>query len=504
MAVDHSSAAPRTLLAPLAMLSRRTAPPLLIYLVAGASGFAAVAETFWVRSHLGLSAASLLALAAWLTVPWTLKMVIGHLVDTVPLFGTRRRSYILTGAALQVGANLTLSAAAAGLTGPIPAEAAYVAASLAAVLGLVVQDSVADAMTTEVVDRTHPDGTPRDPEQVKAELGDVQVLGRVAVMGGAFAVAGAGGWLAQVLSAQMIFLMAAMLPLPSLIAAFMLREVAAPEETKPDRRMLWGGFAFGAAMLTLGVAQPPFAEEIGFALTLAVLLALLRVTVEGVPLATRRAMLAAGIVIFAFRAAPLPGPALQWWQIDVLAYSQGFFGTLAQLGTGLAILGSLLLGGRMVRWKLGAVFFWLTMLNAVFMLPTIGMLFGLHEWTERQFGFGARTIGLIDTAFSAPLAQLAMIPMLTLIALHAPPGRRATWFALMASLMNLALQAGAIISHGLNAAYVVGRGDYDALPDLVIATTLVGLALPLVAIAMFARRLAPPPEPAPRAPVVAG
>jgi hypothetical protein len=478
------------------MLNRRTAPPLLIYLVAGASGFAAVAETFWVRSHLGLSAASLLALAAWLTVPWTLKMVIGHLVDTVPILGTRRRSYILIGAGLQVAANLTLSAAAAGLTGPVPAEAAYVAASLAAVLGLVVQDSVADAMTTEVVDRTNRDGTPRDPEQVKAELGDVQVLGRVAVMGGAFAVAGAGGWLAQVLSAQTIFLMAALLPLPSLVAASMLREAPAGADAKPDRRMLWGGFAFGAAMLALGITQPPFAEEIGFGLTLVVLLVLLRVTVEEVPPATRRAMLAAGIVIFAFRAVPSPGPALQWWQIDVLAYSQGFFGTLGQLGTGLAIIGSLLIGGRMVRWKLGAVFFWLTVLNAVFMLPTIGMLFGLHEWTAREFGFGARTIGLIDTAFSAPLAQLAMIPMLTLIALHAPAGRRATWFALMASLMNLALQGGAIISRGLNASFVVGRGDYAALPDLVIASTLVGLALPLVAIAMFARRLTPVPAPA--------
>lgn len=483
------------LLAPLAMLNRRTAPPLLIYLVAGASGFAAIAETFWVRDKLGLSAQSLLALAAWLTVPWTLKMLIGHLVDTVPLLGSRRRAYVLLGAWLQIGANLVLAAAAAGMTGMVPAEAAYVAASLAAVVGLVIQDSVADAMTTEVVDRVGPDGAARDPETIQAELGDIQVLGRVAVMGGAFAVAGAGGWLAEVLSTPVIFLLAALLPLPSVIAALMLREPAGEPIAAPDRRMLWGGFAFGAAMLGLGLGQPPFAEEIGFLLTLFVLLALLRLTVEGVPLETRRAMVAAGIVIFAFRAAPMPGPALQWWQIDVLGYGQGFFGTLAQLGTGLTILGTLLLGGRIVRWKLGAVFFWLALLNAVFMLPTIGMLFGLHEWTSRVLGFGAHTIGLVDAAFSAPLAQLAMIPMLTLIAMHAPEGRRATWFALMASLMNLALQAGAILSRALNAVFVVGRGDYAALSDLVIAATLVGLALPLVAIALFSRRLAAKPPP---------
>jgi hypothetical protein len=185
----------RGVLAPLAMLNRRTAPPLLIYLVAGASGFAAIAETFWVREHLGLSAPDLLALSAWLTVPWTMKMVFGHLVDTVPILGSRRRAYVLLGAALQVGASLALSAAAAGMTGGLGAETLYVAASLLAVVGLVVQDSVADALTTEVVERTGPTARPRDPEAVQAELGDVQVLGRVALMGGAFLVAApAGGW----------------------------------------------------------------------------------------------------------------------------------------------------------------------------------------------------------------------------------------------------------------------------------------------------------------------
>ena len=44
-------------LAPLRAHSRRTAPPLLVYLVAGASGFTSIAETFWVRERLGLSAA---------------------------------------------------------------------------------------------------------------------------------------------------------------------------------------------------------------------------------------------------------------------------------------------------------------------------------------------------------------------------------------------------------------------------------------------------------------
>lgn len=468
-----------------------------MYLAAGASGFAAIAETFWVRERLGLSAPDLLALAAWLTVPWTLKMVFGHLVDTVPLFGSRRRGYILAGALLQCGASLALSAAAAGTTFGLTAEQVYVGASLLLVVGLVVQDCVADALTTEVVDRALPDGTPRAPDEVQAELGDVQVLGRVALMGGAFAVAGIGGWAAQTMPVSTVFLISAAIPLLSVLGALLLREpchAASPPE-RADARILGGGAAFAAALLALGVLDPPFAPEIGLLLALGIVIWLLRRTMEGVPQATRRAMAAAAAIIFAFRAAPPVGPGLQWWQIDVLGFDQGFFGILAQVGAGLAIAGSLLLGARIVRLPLGKVLGWLAVLGAVFALPTIGMLFGLHHWTETHLGLGARTIGLVDTALSAPLAQLGMIPMLTLIAVHAPPGRQATWFALVASLMNLALQAGAVLSRGLNVVFPVERGDYAALSELVIAATLAGPALALGAISLLGRWMRPPALP---------
>jgi hypothetical protein len=144
-----------------------------------------------------------------------------------------------------------------------------------------------------------------------------------------------------------------------------------------------------------------------------------------------------------------------------------------------------------VRLPLARVLGWLAVLGAILTLPTIGMLFGLHHWTEAHLGFGARSIGLVDTALSAPLVQLGMIPMLTLIAVHAPPGRQATWFALVASLMNLALQAGSVLSRGLNAMFPVERGDYAALPGLVIAATVTGLVLALGAIALLAGRMQP-------------
>jgi hypothetical protein len=82
-----------------------------------------------------------------------------------------------------------------------------------------------------------------------------------------------------------------------------------------------------------------------------------------------------------------------------------------------------------------------------------------------------------------------MIPLLTLIAYYEPPGQRATWFALMASFMNLALVAGQLNTKYLNQIFVVERGGYGELGMLLIATTALTLILPVAAIALFGRRV---------------
>jgi hypothetical protein len=82
-----------------------------------------------------------------------------------------------------------------------------------------------------------------------------------------------------------------------------------------------------------------------------------------------------------------------------------------------------------------------------------------------------------------------MIPLLTLCAIYAPAGRRATWFALMASLMNLALVAGALQTKYLNEIFVVARGDYASLPYLMIAAIAIGFIVPIATILAVGRRV---------------
>ena len=87
-------------------------------------GLTAVAETFWVKRDLSWTPAELAALAVWFTLPWTVKMVFGELVDTVPLLGSQRRAYVFIGAGLIAVSFVLLSGAAGGWIGVMRARRA--------------------------------------------------------------------------------------------------------------------------------------------------------------------------------------------------------------------------------------------------------------------------------------------------------------------------------------------------------------------------------------------
>jgi len=132
--------------------------------------------------------------------------------------------------------------------------------------------------------------------------------------------------------------------------------------------------------------------------------------------------------------------------------------------------------------------FWLAVASTVLSLPNIALIYGVHQWTEAVFGFGARSIAFVDAAASSPFAQLSMVPLLTLAAYYAPPGHRATWFALMASLMNIAVMASQLQTKYLNDIFVVGRGQYAELGSLMIWAIALSFIIPVGAIVLFGKR----------------
>ncbi len=117
------------LLTPVRAMRLRYLPLLMIYYAYGALGLITIAEAFWIKQALTLSPAELAAIGVWLTLPWTIKMVFGQLVDSVPVLGSQRRAYVFMGASLVATGLIVLAGAAGGWITFANPNALYVASA---------------------------------------------------------------------------------------------------------------------------------------------------------------------------------------------------------------------------------------------------------------------------------------------------------------------------------------------------------------------------------------
>jgi MFS family permease len=459
-------------------------PVLVTYFCYGASGITAIALLYFQKDVLGITPAEAAGIAFWVALPWSTKMVAGVASDVHPILGSRRFAYLLLGALLSFVGYAWLATTAA-------TKGTYLGAMVLIAVGFMVQDVVADALSVEVA---------RSEEEMK----QVQALGRMALLVGTISVGYLSGWLAGAVGARTVFAIALVLPLLVVIAAWLIpREHAArPAPDDPanplgagnSRLVVLGGLGYAALGVVLEALSVPFGQEIILTVSATIIVLLLR------RVGISRGVAVAAFAIFCFRAVPGAGQGFNYWAIDRLGFDQEFLGILAQVSSMLSLAGLIVFRKPITHRPVSYTLFWVTVAGAVLYLPTIGLFYGVNEW----FGLSPRTFAFIDTTISAPLGQLSMVPMLALIARTAPRGAEATMFAIMASLMNLALSASELGTRYLNVVFGVTQQDYSGLGHLLIAVGVIGL-FPLLALPLLRREEAGPvaaeePAPAPARP----
>ncbi len=505
-------------------------PPLMVYLAAGISGLTSIVGAFFVKDYLGLSAAFLAGLSFWAGIPWALKMPLGHLVD---LIWRRKALLVYLGAALiaaSVAIMYALIAHTQTMSAYLSVEAWYVTSALLAPAGYVIQDVVADAMTVEAVPTSDANGEPYPDAVVKSMHTTMQTLGRFAIIGGSVLVAVMNivmfsdvRRMSSAAKADVyadIYLLALIIPVIS-VAGVILGNVSLRSRAKRLRRhgadeseiervlfepnekiapnwwILGGSGVFVVFTLVMGLGQFPFAQEIIFAGSMGIVLFLMhRLALELDP-DVRRALMGTAIIIFVFRAVPLPGPGATWFEIDVLGFDQQFLSVLSLVTSALALAGMLILRPLMASRSIAYIVVLLTIAAGILSLPNIGLYYGLHEWTARWTDgvVDARFIAILDTAVESPLGQISMIPLLAWIAKNAPASLKATFFAVFASFTNLALSASSLATKYLNKVFVVTRevrdrvsgalevaADYGELGWLLITVAATATFLPLVTV----------------------
>jgi hypothetical protein len=410
----------------------------------------------------------------------------------------------------------------------------FVIATLMAPTGYVVQDVVADAMTVEAVPATDARGAPLPDERTKALHTTMQTLGRFSIITGLVSVALLNLFMftgveemsfeRKIETYADIYALAFAIPLLSVtgvaLAGLLKRRRAAEmrghgvseeeidrlihapaERAEADWQIFAGGALFVAVTFAVGLSDFRWSAEAIFAGSMGIVIFLIRRLMHELDRERARALVGTAIIIFVFRAVPLPGPGLTWFEIDVLGFDERFLSVLSLITSCLTLVGLLVLRPLMQRWSIARIVAVLSVAAGVLSLPNIGLYYGIQDVTAPLTGgvVDARFIAILDTAIESPLGQVAMIPMLAWIARNAPRELKATFFAVMASFTNLALSASQLATKHLNHVFVIERetrnaageittqADYGELGILLITVAVISVAAPLLTILVIQR-----------------
>jgi MFS family permease len=356
----------------------------------------------------GLSAAQVAQFFAITTIPWLVKPVYGLVSDFVPIFGRRRKSYLLITCALASAAGFTLATAV---------EHTYWAlASLFTLmaLGLAFNDVLTDAL---MVENGRPLGL----------TGAFQSVQWASVTVATIVVGIAGGHFASQRNLHATFALAACFPLVSL------------------------------GMVVAFVHEPPTrADREAFRRTWQAIRGAL----------THRDTWLVAAFIFFWTFSPSFGPALLYYQTDVLKFSQQFIGNLLAVQAVSGVVGAFVYAPLSRRAPLRTI---------IVVAIGAGVVGTLAYLAYR----GPVSAVLIEAVFGA-VAMITQLAFLDLAAKACPRRVEGTFFALLMSVYN----------GGTQGSQVTGGYLYDWLgytPLVLVSATMTALAWALLPFVHLAR-----------------
>ncbi|MBD2253919.1 folate/biopterin family MFS transporter [Nostoc parmelioides] len=395
---------------------------LSVYFVQGILGLARLAVSFFLKDELLLSPVQVSALMGIVALPWMVKPLFGFISDGLPIFGYRRRPYLVLSGIL--GAISWISLATIVHT----SWAATVAIALGS-LSVAVSDVIADSLVVE-----------RAREESVSHVGSLQALCWGASAFGGLITAYFSGLLLEHFTTRTVFLITASFPLIVSGVAWLIAESPVSKYGSDNTNLL-------SVKQQLQQLRQAF---------------------------TQKSIWLPTAFVFIWQATPTADSAFFFFSTNELHFEPEFLGRV-RLVTSLASLIGVWIFQRFLKSvSFRLIFGWSTVISAV--LGMTMLLLVTH--TNRALGIDDRWFSLGDSLILTVMGQIAYMPVLVLSARLCPPGIEATLFALLMSVFNLAgmvsYEVGAIIMHWLG----ITETNFDLLWLLVLITNLSTL-LPL-------------------------
>ncbi len=383
---------------------------LLVYFVQGILGLARLAVSFFLKDELGLSPAQVSALLGIVALPWIIKPVFGFISDGLPIFGYRRRPYLVLSGILGTISWVSLATV---VHTPMTATLAIALGSLSVAVSDVIVDSL-------IVERARAESV--------SEAGTLQSLCWGTTAFGGLVTAYFSGLLLQHFSNRTVFWITASFPLIISVVAWMIAE--SPTGDRPN-----------LATVKQQIRQ-------------------LRQAV------TQKSIWLPAAFVFLWRATPTSDAAFFFFTTNELGFKPEFLGRVHLVTSIASLLGVWLFQRFLKTVPFRGIFGWSTVLSSVLGMTTL--LLVTH--TNRSLGIDDRWFSLGDSLVLTIMSQIAYMPVLVLAARLCPPGVEATLFALLMSVSNLAgllsYEFGAVLMHRLG----ITETNFDALWLLVVIT----------------------------------
>jgi folate/biopterin transporter len=389
---------------------------LTVYTVQGILGLAKLAVSFFLKDELGLSPAQVAALMGIAALPWVVKPLFGFISDGLPVFGYRRRPYLILSGLLGAGAWIAMATV---VHSPGAATLAIATTSLSVAFSDVLVDSL-------VVERARGESL--------SSSGSLQSLCWGASAMGGLLTAYASGLLLSKFSPQTVFAVTAGFPLLVSAVAFWIDE-------QPINRQ--------ASTVSQARAQIGRLWEA------------LRQKTIWLPL----------VFLFLWQCTPTGESSFFYFATNELGFPPEFLGRIRLVSSLASLIGIWVFQRYLKAVPFRKIFGWTTVISSLLGLTTL--LLVTH--TNRSLGIDDRWFSLGDSLILTVMGQITFMPVLVLAARLCPPGIEATLFALLMSVFNLAglvsQEGGALLTHQLG----ITERNFDNLWLLVTITNLGGM-----------------------------
>ena len=410
-----------------------------IYFVEGALGLARLAQTFLLKDELHLGPAELSALTGIFTLPWTVKPIYGFLSDGFPIFGYRRRSYLvlagLTGcfSYSAVGNNFW------GLLDSNNDASVTVTYTIAALVlssaCIAVSDVVADGI---VVQKTR-ESSESDPSLA----GGLQSLcwGSAAV--GGLLSAYFSGSLLETMKPQGVFQLTAILPL--LVASIALLIDEEPLNNKKT------SFESETTNRTETASSAAIEDES---------LVDVRSQIDALWRAVKQPEIyKPAFFIFLWQSTPTMEGSMLFFMTDDLGFGPEFLGRIRFVAAFASLFGVWLYNTFLKTKSIKDILFWSTIIS--FPLGLLDLVLISHA--NRLIGIPDSWFTLGDDVVLSVLGEIAFLPTLVLAARLCPVGVEAVLFATLMSINNGASTVGTEIGAFLTKILGVTETNFDNL-----------------------------------------